>query len=151
MLGLDCGFRKEKPMIEICEQDYEKTLDFTDEIIDRYAEKSGQSFDWSKFAFEALDNGVKVGAVVGYRLYDWLYVDYIAVTESSRGLHVGSQLLEHVEALARKMALEGVALDTFRYQAPAYYKARGYVEHMVIPGKTIERDRIYLQKRLERN
>ena len=136
-------------MIEICEQDYESTFDYTNEIIDRFAEACGQPFGWSQFAFEALDNGERVGAIVGYRLYDWLYVEFITVTESSRGSGVGSQLLERAEALARELALEGVALDTFRYQAPAYYTARGYVEHMVIPGKTHERDRIYLQKRLE--
>ena len=136
-------------MIEICEQDYESTFDYTNEIIDRFAAACGQPFGWSQFAFEALDNGERVGAIVGYRLYDWLYVEFITVTESSRGSGVGSQLLERAEALARELALEGVALDTFRYQAPAYYTARGYVEHMVIPGKTHERDRIYLQKRLE--
>lgn len=136
-------------MIEICEQNYESTIDYTDEIIGRFADSCGQPFGWSQFAFEALDNGERVGAIVGYRLYDWLYVEYITVTESSRGSRVGSQLLERAEALARELALEGVALDTFRYQAPAYYTARGYVEHMVIPGKSYERDRIYLQKRLD--
>ena len=89
-----------------------------------------------------------MGAIVGYRLYDWLYVEYIAVTEASRGARVGSRLLERAEALARELALEGVALDTFRYQAPDYYAARGYVERMVIPGNTRERDRIYFQKAL---
>ncbi len=136
-------------MIEIREQDYESIQDYTDDIIDRFAEACGQPFGWNQFAFEALDNGERVGATVGYRLYDWLYVEYIAVTEASRGTRVGSRLLERVEALARELALEGVALDTFRYQAPTYYAARGYVERMVIPGKTRERDRIYFQKGLE--
>ena len=136
-------------MIEICEQDYEGAFDYTNEIIDRFADVCGQPFGWSQFAFEALDNGERVGAIVGYRLYDWLYVEFVTVTESSRGSGVGSQLLERAEALARELALEGVALDTFRYQAPAYYAARDYIERMVIPGKTSERDRIYFQKRIE--
>jgi len=136
-------------MIEIREQDYESVQDFTDNIIDRFAEVRGQPFGWDQFAFEALDNGERVGAIVGYKLYDWLYVEYITVTEASRGARVGSRLLERAEVLAREWALEGVALDTFRYQAPAYYAARGYVERMVIPGKNRERDRIYFQKRLE--
>ena len=55
------------------------------------------------------------------------------------------------EALGRELSLEGVALHTFGYQAPAYYEARGYVEHMVILGKTRERDRIYFQKKLQGN
>ena len=135
-------------MIEISEQDYESVSDFKDDIINRFAEDRGQPFGWEQFTFEALDNGERVGTIMGCRLYDWLYVDYIVVTEASRGEGVGSRLLERAETLARELALEGVALDTFRYQAPAYYATRGYAERMVIPGKTPERDRIYFQKRL---
>ena len=136
-------------MIEISEQDYESVSDFKDDIINRFAEARGQPFGWEQFTFEALDNGERVGTIMGCRLYDWLYVDYIVVTEASRGEGVGSRLLERAETLARELALEGVALDTFRYQAPAYYATRGYGERMVIPGKTRERDRIYFQKKLE--
>ena len=135
-------------MIEISEQDYESVSDFKDDVINRFAEARGQPFGWEHFTFEALDNGERVGAIMGCRLYDWLYVEYIVVTEASRGEGVGSRLLERAETLARELALEGVALDTFRYQAPAYYATRGYAERMVIPGKTRERDRIYFQKRL---
>jgi len=135
-------------MIEISEQEYESVQEFKDGIINSFAEACGQPFGWSQFAFEALANGERVGVVMGYRLYDWLYVEYIVVTEASRGEGVGSRLLERAETLARELALEGVALDTFRYQAPAYYATRGYAERMVIPGKTRERDRIYFQKRL---
>jgi GNAT superfamily N-acetyltransferase len=138
-------------MIKIIEQDYENVTNFTDGVIDKFAEACGQPFGWSQFAFEALDNGERVGAMVGYRLYDWLYVEYIVVTEASRGEGVGSRLLERAETLACELGLEGVALDTFRYQAPAYYSARDYAERMVIPGKTRERDRIYFQKRLKGN
>ena len=134
-------------MIEICEQDYESASDFTDDAIDEFAETCGQPFGWDQFAFEALDNGETVGAIIGYRLYDWLYIDYIVVSETCRGEGVGNRLLERAESLARELALEGVALDTFRYQAPAYYAARGYSERMLIPGKVRERDRIYFQKR----
>lgn len=136
-------------MIEIIKQDYEKVSSFTDDVIDTFAEACGQPFGWEQMAFEAIDNGERVGAVVGFRLYDWLYVEYIGVTESTRGKGVGGMLLDRVENLARELELKGVALDTFRYQAPKYYAARGYTERMVIPGKTSERDRIYFQKNLE--
>ena len=136
-------------MIEISEQDYGSVCDFKDDLICEFAEARGQPFGWEEFTFEALDNGERVGVIMGCRLYDWLYVDYIVVTKASRGEGVGSLLLDRAETLAREQALEGVALDTFRYQAPAYYATRGYAERMVIPGKTRKRDRIYFQKRLE--
>lgn len=138
-------------MIEIREQDYESVQDFTDDIIDSFAEARGQPFGWDQFAFEALNSGERVGVIVGHRLYDWLFVEYIVVTENARGAGVGSQLLDRAEALAREWTLKGVALDTFRYQAPVYYAVRGYVERMVIPGKSRERDRIYFQKELAGN
>ena len=138
-------------MIEISEQEYESVQEYKNEIINSFAEACGQPFGWSQFAFEALDNGERVGVAMGYRLYDWLYVEYLAVTDASRGKGVGSRLLERAEAHARELSLEGVALDTFGYQAPAYYEAQGYVEHMVIPGKNRERDRIFFQKRLQGN
>ena len=138
-------------MIEIIEQEYEDVEEYKDEIITSFAEARGQPFGWGQYAFEAVEDGERVGVVMGYWLDDWLYVEYLAVTEASRGKGVGSRLLERAEALARELSLEGVALDTFGYQAPAYYEARGYVEHMVIPGKNRERDRIYFQKRLQGN
>ena len=137
-------------MIEITEQDYDRAFEFTNEVIDRFGEQRGQPFGWSQFAFEALDNGERVGAIVGYRLYDWLYIEFVTVEESSRKLGVGGQLMDRAETLAEEMGLEGVALDTFRYHHAAdYYKARGYVENMVIPGKIPERDRIYLRKKFD--
>ena len=135
-------------MTEIREQDDENVRDFIDGIIDQFGEASGQPFGWSQFAFDAVDSGERIGAIVGFRLYDWLYVEYIAVAEAARGTGVGSRLLERAEAYARELELRGIALDTFRYQAPSYYEARGYVEHMVVPGKVPERDRIFFQKEL---
>ena len=136
-------------MTEIREQDGENVRGFIDDIIASFGKACGQPFGWSQFAFEAIDNGERVGAIVGFRLYDWLYVEYLAVAEPARGTGVGGSLLERAEAHARELELKGVALDTFRYQAPSYYEARGYVEHMVVPGETPERDRIFFQKELD--
>ena len=135
-------------MVEIVEQEYEIVEEFKDEIIDSFAEVRGQPFGWGQFAYEALDEGERVGVVMGYWLYDWLYVEYLAVTETFRGEGVGSKLLERAETHARELSLEGVALDTFGYQAPSYYENRGYVQHMVVPGKNRQRDRIYFQKKV---
>ncbi len=133
-------------MIEIQPQDYESVQEFKDDVIDRFAEDQGHPFGYEEFAFEALDRGERVGTINGYRLYDWLYVEFLAVSEEARGKKVGSQLLECAEEFAKDLKLEGVVLDTFRYQAPAFYGALGYSERMVVPGKIPGRDRIYLSK-----
>ena len=136
-------------MTVIREQDYESVVSFKNDVIHNFAIVRGQPFGYEQFAFDALNDGERVGVIMCQMIYDWLYVDYLAVSEATRGLGIGSQLLERAEALAGELGLRGVALDTFRYQAPDYYAARGYVERMVIPGKVPERDRIYFQKALE--
>ena len=135
-------------MMEIVEQDYENVVPFKNDVIQNFARVRGQPFGFQQYAFEALIDGERVGIVMCEMIYDWLYVDYLAVKEDARGSGVGSHLMDRVEALAGNLGLQGVALDTFRYQAPAYYAARGYLERMVIPGRVQERDRIYMQKSL---
>ena len=135
-------------MIEIREQDYENVESFKNEVIQDFAIVRGQPFGYEQFAFEAINEGERFGILMCEMIYDWLYVDYLAVRETARGLGVGRLLMDRAETLAGDLGLKGVALDTFRYQAPDYYAARGYVEHMVIPGKVQERDRIYMQKSL---
>ena len=135
-------------MIEIQKQDYGSVQDFKDDIIDGFAADQGHPFGYDEFAFEALDDGMRIGTINGYRLYDWLYVEFLAVSEGRRGARVGTRLLKRAEEFAHEMELQGVVLDTFRYQAPAFYSALGYVERMVVPGKSPERDRIYLTKSL---
>ena len=72
-------------MIEIRKQDYETVQEFKDDIIDRFASDQGQPFGYEEFAFEALASGTRVGTINGYRLYDWLYVEFLAVSEGQRG------------------------------------------------------------------
>ena len=139
---------RSREMIEIQPQDYESVQDFKNDIIDSFAADQGQPFGYDEFAFEALDGGSRIGTINGYRLYDWLYVEFLAVSQERRGERVGTRLLERAEELALEMDLEGVVIDTFRYQAPALYSSLGYVERMVVPGKLPERDRIYLTKPL---
>ncbi len=135
--------------MEIREQGYENVVPFKNEVIQDFAKVSGHPFGFEQFAFEALNDGERIGILMCEMIYEWLYIDYLAVKESDRGSGVGSQLMDRAEALARELGLKGVALDTFRYQAPDYYSARGYIERMVIPGKVQQRDRIYMQKSLE--
>ena len=55
-------------MVEIVEQDYDRALEYADEVIDEFAERRGQPFGWSQFAFEAVDDGNTVGAIVGLQV-----------------------------------------------------------------------------------
>ena len=135
-------------MIEIRKTETAEVETFRDDILDHFAEIRGHPFGYDEFAFEALKDGTRIGTINGAHLYDWVYIEFLAVSESARGLGVGSSLMDAAEALARDQGGLGLIVDTFRYQAPEFYKARGYVERMVVPARDPACDRIYLEKRV---
>ncbi len=135
-------------MISIRDIASEEATNFRRPLLRQFAEEHGNPFDTRDFAFAAVKDSEVIGTIDGYVLYDWAYVNYLAISETHRRSGAGSVLLARVETLARTEGLLGVQLDTFRYQAPAFYAARGYKESMVLPGRTADRDRIFVVKRL---
>lgn len=69
-----------------------------------------------------------VGGVIGATYWDWLYINLMWVREDLRGQGFGRQLLEKAEAEARQRGAKRAYLDTFSFQAPAFYKKLGYEE-----------------------
>lgn len=54
----------------------------------------------------------------------------------SRGQGLGSALMDAFELHARQRGCRLVYLDTFSFQAPAFYRARGYQDVLVTAGFT---------------
>ena len=69
-----------------------------------------------------------VGGVIGATYWDWLYINLMWVREDLRGRGFGRQLLEKAETEARQRGAKRTYLDTFSFQAPAFYKKLGYEE-----------------------
>jgi len=69
-----------------------------------------------------------VGGATGWTRWGWLHLDVLWVSEALRGLGHGSRLLHQVEELARSRGCELVTLDTASFQAPDFYRHRGYEE-----------------------
>jgi GNAT superfamily N-acetyltransferase len=72
------------------------------------------------------DEGKTLGGLWGRITYGWLFVELLFVPEALRGLGLGSDLLEAAERHARDRACVGMWLDTHDFQAPDFYRARGY-------------------------
>jgi GNAT superfamily N-acetyltransferase len=66
------------------------------------------------------------GGVLGETYWGWLHVDLLWVREELRGRGYGHRLLTLVEDEARKRGAESAYLDTFSFQAPAFYEQHGY-------------------------
>ncbi|MBE9098283.1 GNAT family N-acetyltransferase [Vacuolonema iberomarrocanum] len=68
-----------------------------------------------------------VGGLVGETYWQWLFVDVLWVQESLRGQGFGDVLLSTAEQEAMKRGCRHAYLDTFSFQAPAFYQKHGYV------------------------
>lgn len=83
----------------------------------------------------ALDDwGAVVGGLVGHTWTTWLHVTYLWVDERHRGARLGSQLLATAERLAHgERGCTAARLETWDFQAPEFYRKRGYDVVCAIP------------------
>ncbi len=89
-----------------------------------------------------------VGGVIGATYWDWLYINLMWVREDLRGLGYGSQLLELAEEKGRERGAKNAYLDTFSFQAPAFYEKHGYEVFGELPDFPPGHQRFFLKKEL---
>lgn len=85
-------------------------------------------YGFEDFNFHIEENGRIIGGIVAGSLGDTLEVEFLYVDGQYRGKGIGRRLLAHVEALARQKGLKRILLNTYSFQAPAFYKKLGYTE-----------------------
>ena len=93
--------------------------------------------------------GQVVGGAIGRTWGRCCELQQIWVDEASRRAGVGSALMAAFEAEARVRGCDLVYLETFSFQAPAFYRGRGYHEALRIEGYTGDAVKYMLHKRLE--
>ncbi|HXJ51185.1 MAG TPA: GNAT family N-acetyltransferase [Burkholderiales bacterium] len=74
-----------------------------------------------------------LGGFRGEIHFHWLFVNILFVEEAHRNKGIGSRLLGEGEAHARKLGASRARLDTFDWQAPAFYLKHGYRELVRMP------------------
>lgn len=67
-----------------------------------------------------------VGGLIGQLQWEWLRIEILAVAEQLRGQGWGRQLVERAEHLAKAGGCHHSWVDTFTFQAPAFYERLGY-------------------------
>ena len=78
------------------------------------------------------------------------FVQTLWVREDLRGRGLGARLLATAEVEAARRGCHDMHLDTHSYQAPDFYRHRGYEVIGELPGWPAQTTRIFLRKRLER-
>ena len=95
------------------------------------------------------DKGRIVGGVYGnYGCFGWLYIDTLWVDERLRGKGYGARLMNLIEELGIKAGCTDAYLNTFSFQAPAFYQKLGYTIFAQLENFPAGHSRMFLRKKL---
>ncbi|WP_353095165.1 GNAT family N-acetyltransferase [Tissierella praeacuta] len=72
------------------------------------------------------ENGECIAGIVASRDMDCITVDYLFVDDAYRKNGYGSKLLTYLEEQAIRLDVKRIILNTFGFQAPAFYEKQGY-------------------------
>ncbi len=78
----------------------------------------------------------------------WLEIEYLYVSEDLRGQGIGSEILCKAEQEARERKCKYSFVNTFRFQAPVFYKKHGYKEVFALKEYPYTGERYYYTKDL---
>jgi predicted N-acetyltransferase YhbS len=94
------------------------------------------------------DRGKIVGGLVAETYFGWMFVSLLWVSERYRGKGCGGSLMKTAEAEARSRGVRNVYLDSFSFQAPAFYAKLGYREFGRLKEFPAGNDRVWMTKAL---
>ncbi len=72
------------------------------------------------------ETGKKLAGLTGKTFGNWLCINYLFVSENLRNQGIGSKIVMSAENEARNRGCKYVFVDTFSFQAPAFYEKLGY-------------------------
>ena len=94
------------------------------------------------------DSSQLMAGLVAETFGNWLEIEYLFVKEDLRGQGIGSQLLHQAESEAKKRNCRFAFVNTYQFQAPAFYQKYGYKEVFTMKDYPYTGQRHYYQKEL---
>ena len=94
------------------------------------------------------EHGQLLAGLVAETFGNWLEIEYLFVKEDLRGQGIGSQLLQQAESEAKKRNCRFAFVNTYQFQASAFYQKYGYKEVFVLKDYPYSGQRHYYQKDL---
>ena len=94
------------------------------------------------------EHGQLLAGLVAETFGNWLEIEYLFVKEELRGQGIGSQLLQQAESEAKKRNCRFAFVNTYQFQAPAFYQKYGYKEVFTMKDYPYTGQRHYYQKEL---
>ena len=94
------------------------------------------------------EHGRLLAGLVAETFGNWLEIEYLFVKEELRGQGIGSQLLQQAESEAKKRNCRFAFVNTYQFQAPAFYQKYGYKKVFTMKDYPYTGQRHYYQKEL---
>lgn len=94
------------------------------------------------------EHGELMAGLVAEIFGNWLEIEYLFVKEDLRGQGIGTQLLQQAESEAKKRNCRYAFVNTYQFQAPAFYQKYGYKEVFTLKDYPYTGQRYYYQKDL---
>ena len=94
------------------------------------------------------EHGEIMAGLVAETFGNWLEIEYLFVKEDLRGQGIGSQLLHQAESEAKKRNCRFAFVNTYQFQAPAFYQKHDYQEVFTLKDYPCTGQRHYYQKDL---
>lgn len=94
------------------------------------------------------DSGQLMAGLVAETFGNWLEIEYLFVKEELRRQGIGTQLLQQAESEAKKRNCRFAFVNTYQFQAPAFYQKYGYKEVFTLKDYPYTGQRHYYQKEL---
>ena len=94
------------------------------------------------------EHGQLLAGLVAETFGNWLEIEYLFVKEGLRGQGIGSQLLQQAESEAKKRNCRFAFVNTYQFQAPAFYQKYGYKKVFTMKDYPYTGQRHYYQKDL---
>jgi GNAT superfamily N-acetyltransferase len=95
------------------------------------------------------DADVVRGGLWGCTMFEWLHVQMLVVPESLRGQGIGSALMALAEMEAKARGCRGMHVDTFSFQAEAFYRKLGFSLFGVLEDFPPGHKQLYFSKQFE--
>jgi GNAT superfamily N-acetyltransferase len=95
--------------------------------LDAFNTAATGAFDEKPLRIVARDGtGKMIAGLKGMTGWGWLYVIVLWVEQSQRGNGLGTKLMDAAEQEAIARGCHGACLSSFSFQAPEFYRRRGY-------------------------
>lgn len=131
------------------DQPSDSDLELLEDQINRHNMAQVAAFDGRRLAIFVRDEQQTVVAgISGYTWAGMCEIQFLWVADELRGRGYGSRLLQAAEQEARERGCQVIILSSYSFQAPGFYRQRGYSQAGQIDGCPPTHTNYYFKKTL---